>query len=185
MDHLDLTIAKENKKTESALLRNLRENVWQGVCINNFSLKKDCSTVSRQHQHLTQRRIKRIIQRKKLQKPALSSKYEQSTVRNTEGLLSSEGLNNVYDGVRNLQSKGRNLDSSCDEIKPKIGSVSRVVSNDKTDLDNPLLIGSKGSDGVVSNDKTDFDTRSSIMSDDEYVHHLRFRRKRKPNMAGV
>ena len=33
-----------------------------------------------------------------------------STVYNTEGRISSEGLNTLYDGIRYLQSKGSDLD---------------------------------------------------------------------------
>ena len=62
-------------------------------------------------------------------------------------------------------------------------SGGRVISYDKSDLDNPLLTGSIDSDGVVSDDKTDFDKSSSIMSDKECVHRLRFRRKRKSSLA--
>ena len=34
-----------------------------------------------------------------------------SMVYSTEGRISSEGLNNLYDGIRNLKSKGSDLDS--------------------------------------------------------------------------
>ena len=45
-------------------------------------------------------------------------------VNNTEGRISSEGLNNLYDGIRNLQSNVSDLDSSCDEVKyKKAGAV--------------------------------------------------------------
>ena len=47
-----------------------------------------------------------------------------------------------------------------------------------SDLDNPPLIGSKGSDRVVSDDKIDFCNCSSIMSEEECVHQLRFQKKR-------
>ena len=48
-----------------------------------------------------------------------------SIIYNTKGCISSEGLNNLYDKIRNLQSKGSYLDSSSDEIK----SGSRVISD--------------------------------------------------------
>ena len=97
--------------------------------------------------------------------------------------MSSENLNNLHDGVRKLQSKGSDLDSSYDETKPK-GSGSRVVCHDQSDLDNSLVIGSKFSDGVVSDDKFNLDKCSGVMSDEETVHHyinmaLRFRRKKE------
>ena len=108
-----------------------------------------------------------------------------SIVYNVEGRISSEGLSNLYDEIRSLQSKGRDIDSSCDEIKSKQGSGSWVVRCDISDLENPLLIDSKGLDGVVSDDKTDFDKCSSFMSDEESVNQLQFRRKRKTNIAGA
>ena len=115
-----------------------------------------------------------------------------SLVYNTKGRISLEGLDNLYDGIRTLQSKGSDLDSSCDEIKflkKKARAVGRVGSYDQLYLDNPLLIGSKGSDGVVGDDKTDFDECSSIMSDEETVHQyskmtLRSRRKRIRDLTG-
>ena len=57
--------------------------------------------------------------------------------------------------MRNLQSKG---------------SASRVVSYDKSGLDNPLLIESKVFDGIVSDDKSNLNKCSSVMSDEEAVH---------------
>ena len=52
----------------------------------------------------------------------------------------------------------------------KKGSSSMVVSCDKSDLDNPSLIGSKSSERAVSDDKSDFDKYSSIMNDEKTVH---------------
>ena len=52
-----------------------------------------------------------------------------SITYNTKGRISSEGLNNLFDGVRNLQSKGSDLDSSSDETKSEKDSGSRVVSD--------------------------------------------------------
>ena len=75
------------------------------------------------------------------------------TIYNTEGRTTLEGLNNLYDGIRNLLSKFMDLDSSYDEIKSNKGLGSRVISYDKSDLEYPLLIGSKVSDEVVSDDK--------------------------------
>ena len=85
------------------------------------------------------------------------------------------------------QSKGSDLDSSCDAIKPK--KDSSVVSYDISDPDNPRLTASKGSDGVVSDIKSDFDKCSSIMSDKETVHQyskmtLRSRKKSIRDLTG-
>ena len=75
------------------------------------------------------------------------------TMYNTEGRITLEGLDNLYDGIRSLLSKLSDLDSSYDEIKSNKSSGSRVISYDRSDLDNPLLIGSKVLNGVVSDDK--------------------------------
>ena len=71
-----------------------------------------------------------------------------SIVYNTEGLISSEDLHHLYGGIRNLKSKGSDLDSSYGEIESKGSSGSRVVSGVKSDLDKC----------------------SSVMSDKETVH---------------
>ena len=72
--------------------------------------------------------------RKQLQTPSITY--------NTEVCISSEGHNSLNGGIRNLQSKGSDHDNtSYDEKKSKQGSSSRVVSHDKSDLENPLLIG--------------------------------------------
>ena len=46
---------------------------------------------------------------------------------NTEGRISSDSLNSY---IKYLQTQGPDLDSSCDEIKSKKGSGSRVESDE-------------------------------------------------------
>ena len=48
---------------------------------------------------------------------SLEQRRTPSIVYNTEERLSSEGLQNLNNGMRNLQSKRSDLDSSCEEIK--------------------------------------------------------------------
>ena len=52
-------------------------------------------------------------------------------VYSTEGRTSSEDLNNLYDGIRKLESQSSDIDSSYHGIEPK-GSVSKVVSDNNT-----------------------------------------------------
>ena len=40
-----------------------------------------------------------------------------STIYNTERRISSEDFNNLYDRIRNLQSKGSDIGSSCGKVK--------------------------------------------------------------------
>ena len=54
-----------------------------------------------------------------------------SIVYNTEWYIRSEGFNGYYDGIRNIHSKGSDLDSSHDETKSD-GSGSRILSYDKS-----------------------------------------------------
>ena len=89
-------------------------------------------------------------------------------VSNNEGCTSSDGLNS-YDGMMNFQTKGSDLDGSGDKIKSRKGSGSRVESDDETDF---------------NKNKCSSINSSSIVGDEESVHQLRFRRKRKTNIAG-
>ena len=67
------------------------------------------------------------------------------------------------------------------------GSGNRVVSYDKSDLDDLLLIGSKGSDGVVGDDKSYFDNcGNSVMNDIEIVnYYILSRRISVRDLTGV
>ena len=62
---------------------------------------------------------------------SLEQVYTSSIVYNTKWYIRSEGFNDYYDGIRNLRSKGSDLDSSYDETKSD-GSSSRIVSYDKS-----------------------------------------------------
>ena len=144
MDHLDLMIAKESKKTYSSLCvisekMIIKESVLMALMLKtsvelsvgiNIDLVEDRNNNSMYEVHDTTNEEERIC--RQIESNALSSTIDStdekgsknsevsareqvqtsSIIYNTEGRISSEDFNNLYDRIRNLEPKDLDLDSS-------------------------------------------------------------------------